>query len=405
MRSKTKSRKPKAKPTLAETLVAGVKAEAKAEDKKKAAGHWLQESTSTQQHIDSLSTRIRTLEQLLAKAEVDLDVWDVERYVTNQWEMGARLPDGRVAVTPLYQIKAWLKKKGARWSQDDFRKALIADISKTAPKYSPIARRSKSGLMYEVSVFDHHVGKLAWMPETGSNYDLAIARHDYMAAVEDLLERIKEPIDLILFPVGNDFLHTDNLAGTTTKGTPQDCDGRWAKMFTTGSHLLISSIERMRQLAPVEVMVIPGNHDRERMFYVGEVLSARFHGAKDVKVLNEPKPRKYKAFGVNLIGFTHGCDEKETELPRLMADEVPELWAKAKFREWHTAHQHKRKEVRWVSTDTHGKTVVRRLPSLSGTDSWHYGKGYVGNRASEAYLWSKEDGYLAHFSHSPKDTA
>ncbi len=43
-------------------------------------------------------------------------------------------------------------------------------------------------------------------------------------------------------------------------------------------------------------------------------------------------------------------------------------------------------------------TIIRILPSLSGTDSWHHEKGYVGNtRAAQAYAWGRDTGYKGHF--------
>lgn len=373
-----------------------------AESKRKAAGHWLREQTSTKDHIDSLSTRIRTLEQLLAKAEVDLDVWEVERFVTNQWEVGAKMPDGRMVVTPLFQVKAWLKKKTA-WSPDEFRRKLLAEMKQAAPRFKVVRgpRRPSSDLLYEVSVFDHHVGKLCWAPETGTNYDLRIAGETYMAAVEDLIQKVRGyQLGGILFPIGNDFLHTDNAAGTTARGTPQDQEGRWQKQFIHARRMLISAIDRLREVAPVKVIVVPGNHDKERMFYLGDTVESWFRNDRRTTVENTPALRKYEAHGVVLLGFTHGSEETISELPRLMADETPELWAKARHKEFHIGHRHKKKEMRFVSTDTFGQTIVRILPSLSGIDAWHASKGYAAPRCSEAYLWSAADGYVAHFNHS-----
>lgn len=111
------------------------------------------------------------------------------------------------------------------------------------------------------------------------------------------------------------------------------------------------------------------------------------------------KSRKYVRYGTNLLGFTHGDEEKSTDLPLLMAGEMGEAWGYVTHREWHIGHFHKSKEMKFVSGDSHGPVIVRVLPSLSGTDAWHYRKGYVcGNRAAEAYLWSYKNGYTGHFS-------
>lgn len=58
------------------------------------------------------SSRIHTLEQLLQFCEVDLNIWSVERYTVNKWEVGAKNPyTGAVVVEPLYQVKASLIRK------------------------------------------------------------------------------------------------------------------------------------------------------------------------------------------------------------------------------------------------------------------------------------------------------
>ncbi len=39
------------------------------------------------------------------------------------------------------------------------------------------------------------------------------------------------------------------------------------------------------------------------------------------------------------------------------------------------------------------------LPSLSGTDKWHYENGFVNNlRTAEASLWNRGSGYTGSFS-------
>lgn len=363
------------------------------------------EGSDESRFIETLSTRIVTLDDALAKAEVDRELWDVERFVVNSWEVGAKGPDGRLVVAPLWQVKVWLKRKGG-WTPSEFRQKLLEQMRDASPKGGGARRHVAAArgerFLYEISIFDHHVGKLCWKPETGENYDIRIAEATYMQAVEDLLDRAAPyGIEKILFPIGNDFLHADNARNTTTGGTPQDVDGRWQKAFLYARRMVVAAVMRLREVAPVDVVVIPGNHDHERMFYLGDAVDGWLHRTKGVTVDNRPQQRKYYAYGKTLLGFTHGNEEKHADLPSLMAHEVPELWAKATHREIHLGHLHKRKMMNFVTTDTHGATVVRILPSLAATDAWHASKGYRAGRASEAYLWSR-DGYAGHFSVSAK---
>ena len=62
--------------------------------------------------VRSKSHRIKTLDQLLEATEVDLDVWEVDHYKVNKWEVGSKHPDtGDIVVEPLFQVKASLKRK------------------------------------------------------------------------------------------------------------------------------------------------------------------------------------------------------------------------------------------------------------------------------------------------------
>lgn len=59
-------------------------------------------------------TRIHTLEELLEYCEVDQTIWQVDRFICNKWEVGAKDAFDVVQVTPLFQVKAFLSKKQAQ---------------------------------------------------------------------------------------------------------------------------------------------------------------------------------------------------------------------------------------------------------------------------------------------------
>ena len=75
-------------------------------------------------------------------------------------------------------------------------------------------------------VGDHHLGMLAWNPETGSDpWDLHIAQDTLIKDVDKLLESTGDCSVGVLLNVG-DMIHANNLKGETDSGTPLDVDGR-----------------------------------------------------------------------------------------------------------------------------------------------------------------------------------
>jgi len=174
--------------------------------------------------------------------------------------------------------------------------------------------------------------------------------------------------------------------GATTKGTPQDNDSRWAKMFLKGRELLITAVDLLSQIAPVKVFQIPGNHDYVTSWYAVVCLHDWFRNDENVTVDISPQSRKYVEFGKCLIGFTHGDKEKKRIFGNMQV-EVPEAWGRTLYREWHTGHLHHE-----VVKEEHG-VKVRSLSSVTATDAWHYVSGYVGALAvSQSFVWDKEKG-------------
>ena len=351
--------------------------------------------------LTTKSLNIRTMEQALAISKVDLKVWEVERCKVNSWEVtiGRKNNDGATPGTYTnYQVCIWLRRKTPTVLETAFEN-LLRNLKKVSPP-APLIKLPKTGerFMLEVSLFDAHFGLLAWNRETGDDYDLKLAEASYAETMEDLLAKtVGCRPEKILLPFGNDFFHVNNPEGLTPMAhNILDVDGRLCKVIETGERALIRAVERCLKIAPVHILWIPGNHDPETSYFMCRILQAHFHDNPNVLVDVEPPPRKYLQYGSNLIGFTHGNQEKHADLPRIMADENKKIWGGIKFSEWHTGHFHKEKETRFLAADSYGSTSVLVLPSISGTDAWHFGKGYVkGKRMAVSFLWNHAGGKVA----------
>lgn len=250
---------------------------------------------------------------------------------------------------------------------------------------------STVGLLLELPIMDFHLGKLAWSGETGNDYDLKVAEKLWYKTIVSLIwKALKyDTIEKIIFPVGQDYFHFDTPKTTTTAGTPLDSDTRWEKMYDKGIELLVWTVEQLRKIAPVEIMWVPGNHDRVLSYTATVGLAQRYSKTDSVTVNLSATPRKYILFGKNLIGYSHGENEGK-RIDGLMQVEAPEYWAKSIFREFHMGHLHSE-----LSRTTNG-IIFRRISSITALDSWHVDGGFIGaTRQAQAFIWNKETGLEA----------
>jgi hypothetical protein len=359
------------------------------------------------------SDHVKTLDQLLAATEINTDIWKVKDFLINKWDttMKIKVSDTFVPKTiQNWQVKArlerdlqFIKERGLGELFQEMTQNYVPPILKINSWRK--AETSDEKNLLEISIFDLHIGKLAWGGETFENYDVKIARERFLTSIEKLLQRAQGfNYNRILFPIGNDFFNSDTMENTTTKGTQQDEDLRWQKTFDVGTRLLVDAINLLKQTGvPIDVVVIPGNHDFERSYYLGSYLDAWFHQDATVFINNHASPRKYYRYGNVLLGLTHGSEEKESSLPMLMATDIESkpMWSETKFHEWHIGHIHRKRTVQYdinksrLLNEDLGVTI-RYLSSLTGTEEWHHKKGYVGStKAADAFVWNYEFGLIA----------
>jgi hypothetical protein len=349
---------------------------------------------------------------------VDLNDWEVVKVVYGksegyrkdrrvEWEVidgkvrhGIVDDSGELLIKPLFSVKVWLKKKVAEIAARNEVELIKKEAISYAPKYKRIKYPKLNGFMYEVATPDLQLGRLVMAEEAGlaSDPDLYIRKAE--SAVNELLGVAEKfQIERILLPIGNDLFNSNTAAMTTAHGTPQSDDVRWQRTYKLCKGMFIRLIENMTQIAPVDVKIVKGNHDEERIFYFGDTLESWFHNNPNVTVDNRPIGRKYYPFGKVLLGLAHGYYEKDVKLDSLMAYEQPQLWAASQFREWHLGDKHHKKDTLIKTDELENGVVVRILRSLAPPSVWEYDKGYVGSlKAAEGFLWHKERGLFAQFT-------
>lgn len=71
----------------------------------------VEDDTSGDNRVVTSKGRIKTVEQLLSTAGIDLSEWIIERQVVNTWDAMARQGDGTTSPETMYQVKVWLTHK------------------------------------------------------------------------------------------------------------------------------------------------------------------------------------------------------------------------------------------------------------------------------------------------------
>jgi hypothetical protein len=369
--------------------------------------------------------RILSLDDLIAFFKVDTKKWQVRDFRINKWEQHSV----QKGVVPLYQVRANLIAnlgEQQRIAQETLQQ-VVEDMKAHTPVYAPVffgpryLSETEEPCLQVLSLRDPHVGMLAWGKETGAPYETDIATRDYGDAVDYLLRfGSLYNVQRILYPVGDDLMHVDGSApggtrgGATTAGTQQDIDSRLPRIFTAARRAVVAAIDKARLVAPVDVVIVPGNHDRQTMYKLGEVLQAWYRNDDRVTVRNDPRKRHFYGWPVdgpdlyaNAFMMTHGEEyrRQRDSLPLIFATECPaDLWVRAKSREIHTGHNHINLEGRYTPTSEANETRgirTRSLPGLTPEDSWHTDEGYKHRRAATTLVYRATGGILGLHEYTP----
>lgn len=188
----------------------------------------------------------------------------------------------------------------------------------------------------------------------------------------------------IVMMVGSDWLNADNWNTTTTKGTQQTNDLPRADVMPYAVNALVTAIETYRNVAPVDLCLVDGNHDRYGSRWLWEVIRGVYghsyaaktvgvQAAKDVTFHDDRDSsggatgRVWIRLGATLVCLTHG--------DRAGITDGAKLWTIA-LRERPDCVDGTRRVLcvhgdghveRWTP---HGEALTIQAPGTSPTSDW-----------------------------------
>ena len=310
---------------------------------------------------------------------------DLDKYViTNYWSK--LLPNGKFTSSVFSKLK-----QAKDYTPEDFVKFL--ENYKPTDRTTPIAfDDNKSIVDIEISLSDFHLAKRI---TNGSN-NIEDRKNTYINVLKDLLKKVLNNynISTVVFPISNDFFHSDNYQNQTTNGTPQDVIVEYGEEYEHGFDLLVRAISVLYNYCEnVEVKLVQGNHDKTKSFYLAHALEVYFKNTDGINFDRRDSELKAVVLGDTFIGYHHGNCKIE-DLPLLFAThpEYSSAFGNAKYREVHTGdkHHYMAKEVKGVR--------IQQMPSLSGTDRWHRDNNFVHSvRAALVLIYDEKHGKIGEF--------
>jgi len=244
------------------------------------------------------------------------------------------------------------------------------------PSYQPITEviintKYETPSCGVLSIQDLHFGK--------ENNDTVT--QDFKNAIKDLTMRAyaSHRLEKIIYVIGGDLLNMDTFSGTTTSGTPVDNAQRAQDAYTNAFDTLYWSIAYLKEFcSTLQVVYLPGNHDRLSSYHLAHALSKCFKQG-DIKFDVDYSERKVVVYGNNFFAFEHG-DVTKKNTPLVYATEFPEFWGSTKYRTCYTGHFHSKKTTEYITdNEVHGFSI-KHLPSLSKSDYWHYHNKFTGSK-------------------------
>lgn len=240
-------------------------------------------------------------------------------------------------------------------------------------------------------VVDAHLGQYSWGKQSGENYDMAIAREQFLSATTSLYQ-LTPAAGTALIVVLGDYFHADNdRAETEGHHNHLDVDGRFDKVLHMGAELLLWHVDMaLQKHETVVVKVMRGNHDPYAHKALSLALWVRYQNNPRVVIDRTPVDLWAFDWGVNMLGFTHGDNVKAEDMPGVMAAYYPEMWGLTRYRFGFSGHYHRTKKGP-LSDEKHG-AIWEIIPAFTAKDAWNRAMGHASQRGIQAITFDKEEG-------------
>lgn len=358
-------------------------------EKKFDASVMLHEDGSITSHklIRIVKANLKKPRELIKAHGYDPDKWEIASAISNFWQGMKAVDFGGGALT-LYQSKITIRPTAGKFNSESIDK--LFKNYKPSVKAPPrkVIKRKGSGILVEPVITDLHHGNI---PQDGSPNTAIQDLADHTAdTIEHIANMINPPDKIVIASLG-DLNHYDTKSKTSTKGTQLESNMTEEEMITGTFNAMVHTIGAYSEIAPVEILAVPGNHDYLTTYIMFMAVKAFFKDDKNITFDVTNNKHKWFQWGVSLIGITHG-DMPKKRLQTLLHTLAKKAMSSTTYTEQQVGDKHHVYQIE------DSGVALQGYPSMAKLDLWHYDNGWLGSkRAAFTRVFHKERGPIDTF--------
>ena len=362
-----------------------------------------EERTAYKETDDNISivyanTTLKSKEDVIREYNIDMTKWKIDLFEIKpsqgyrkdkktSWNVDAdgkvknsfSEDSGKLLIATLYSLRV----KFVPVTVQNISLEQITEYFKTKEFATPIKFPTftpSNKCVLDINTGDWHIGARSFDSNTTDIEQI------FPAMMSDIFSRIemsgRKFTKIFLNPMGDIAHYSSRRQQTERHQIAVEGNGmNPLEIYDTATRMLISTVDRLLEYAPVEMLYVPGNHDGDFLYYVLSGLAAWYRNIKTFSVDLTKTNRKARLFGHNLRGWEHG-EISKTNRVHWLANEYGDLWNKDQYRESFSGHLHHEEVIE------NGGVKTRRLPAIAVTDQWHHANGYTSAiRATMSFIW------------------
>ena len=290
-------------------------------------------------------------------------------------------------------VMQWVKSNADDDAQQAIFEAAAKAIGEKIPREKPRAlpRGAFNGDLLNCFVItDFHLGALSWEPESGADWDLALAEDTLVEWFRQAIERAPKAQTCLLAQI-SDLLHWDGFDAVTPASKHLlDADTRFPKLVRTAIRVLRRVIGMLLDAhETVHIIMADANHDPVSQVWLREWLAILYENEPRITVDTSPSPYNCFEFGSVAVFTHHGHKRKVSNVSEVFAAKFRDVFGRTKFAYAHMGHMHH------LDVKENNLMIVEQHRTLAAPDAYAARGGWLAGRDAKVITYHRAYGEVA----------